>query len=111
MERRRHERYLAAAALSFLWKDPEGVPYRAKGRVRDMSASGVFVLADDVPPVGAYVGIEVFMRSVLARSQLVIEGEGPVVRVEASPGARERAGFAAAIKAFTLRNEKGEVLE
>jgi hypothetical protein len=112
MERRQHERFVLEAALNVLWRDPEGVPHQTKGLARDISASGLFALADEVPPGGANVEIEVFVGSVLARSRLVIQGEGRVVRVEAGPRVRERAaGFAASINAFTLRNEKGEVLE
>jgi hypothetical protein len=100
------------ASLNVLWKDPEGVPHQAKGLARDISASGVFVFADEVPPVRANVEIEVFISSVLARSRLVIQGAGQVVRVEAGPTVRERAaGFAAVMSRLTLLNERGEVLE
>ena len=115
MERRRHERYFTAAALSFLWKDRAGVPRRVRGVLRDMSVGGVFVLADDVPPVETDVEIEVFLRSVLLHSRLVICGRGQVVRVETGPkspeGTTKSTGFAAAIEKFTMRNEEGEVLE
>jgi PilZ domain len=112
MERRQHERFVLEAALNVLWKDSEGAPQQAKGLARDISASGVFVFADEVPPVRTDVEIEVLISSVLARSRLVIQGAGQVIRVEAGPTVRERAaGFAAVISGFRLRNEKGEVLE
>jgi len=109
MERRRHERYPVAPALNFLWTNPEGVPYRAKGLVRDMSESGIFVLADQAPPVGTPVGMEVLVRSVWARSQVVIELEGEVVRVEARQRGYRDIGFAAVVRNVVLHNEQGEI--
>jgi hypothetical protein len=110
MDRRRHERYGLQAELSYLWKDPRDVSYHAQGLARDISTGGIFVSTDDLPPTGANVRIDVSIRSILARSRLVIQANGRVVRVQPGP-AKGQAGFAAAIETFTLRNEDGEIIE
>jgi hypothetical protein len=115
MPRRNHQRYDLKATLSFSWMDEDGALYWHQGFTRDISAGGVFVWTDRVPPPRANVQIEIFVSSLLPRSILVIRGEGQVVRVAQnlpdSQDDTERTGFAAAINTFTLNNDEGELFD
>jgi hypothetical protein len=115
MPHRKHQRYDLEATLNFGWQGEDGALYWHQGFTRDISAGGVFVWADRLPPPRANVQIEVFISSLLPRSILVIRGEGQVVRVAQnlpdSQDDTERTGFAAAIDTFTLRNEEGELVD
>ena len=114
MEWRQHRRYDLEARLSYVWRDNAGGLHQNQGLSRDISGGGVFVWTHDLPPPRADVEIDVFVSSILASSTLVIRGIGQVVRVEGAGDLqgreKERTGFAAAVKAFALRNEKGYVV-
>ena len=49
--------------------------------------------------------------SFLASSQLIFRASAQVVRVELAAPVQARVGFAAAIKTFTLRNDKKKLIE
>jgi hypothetical protein len=106
MRRRRNERFDLEIPLNFSWKDPEGVHHRAKGVVRNISGAGVFISTYDTPPVNTRVRFNLSFRSFLAGSRLVMQTNAQVLRVEPNPRIDAAPGFAAAIKTYTLRNEK-----
>ncbi len=110
MERRQHERYDLQTPLSFSWKSARGVRYRREGLLRNISGGGVFVATREVPPVGSEVRFCVLIHSVLAWSRLVLHGTVSVVRTDPTLRADALPGFGAAMKSYTLRNQK-EVLE
>jgi hypothetical protein len=110
MERRQHERYELQTPLSFSWKSARGVRYRREGLLRNISGGGVFVATREVPPVGCEVRFRMSIHSILAWSRLVLHGTASVVRTDPALRADALPGFGAAMKSYTLRNEK-EVLE
>jgi len=107
MERRQHERYGLQAPVGFRWKDSRDTSQSRKGLLLNISGGGVFIATRDLPPGGASIRFSVSLQSALGGTQLDIRASAKVVRVEL-PGeaeAAERTGFAAAIKAFTLRSD------
>ena len=78
-----------------------GGPQGGQGVTRDINASGVYVLTDALPPVGALVQLEVLLPKLADRGVgMCLAGEGVVIRVEPSgsqgAGTSER-GFAASV--------------
>jgi PilZ domain len=106
MDRREHERYDLEAPLSFSWNGPGSVRHRHQGLLRNMSGGGVFVCTGDSPPEGARIQFNMSFHSLFAGSRLVLRACAQVVRVELAAPAQGHAGFAAAIKTFTLRNDR-----
>jgi hypothetical protein len=113
MDRRHHRRFDLQIGLSFQWVDTWCVVHREQGVVRDVSGGGVFVCTTNLPRLGTDVQIELHVGSVLARSPLVVQGVGEVVRVQQDlqNHKKEGAGFAAAVRSLVLRDENGEVIE
>jgi len=103
MDRRRHDRYDLEAAARFSWRDDGGVRWRCRGLTRDISETGIFVVAGDTPPSGARVRLEVHAWSP-AGSGLLMQTTGKVVRVEASARPAGTAGFAIVTSSLVLRN-------
>jgi hypothetical protein len=105
MDRRQHERYDLQASLSFSWKDSGGVRQCQKGLLSNISGGGFFVSTPDSPPIAVRVQVRVSLRNVFAGTPLVLRARARVVRVELPAEVAGRAGFAAAMMAFTLRHE------
>jgi hypothetical protein len=103
MDRRQHERYNLPVTLSFSWRDPCGVLQRRRGLLRNISGGGVFVSTQDWPQDGASIRLNVSFRAVFPGAPLVLRAVAQVVRLESCAELEGRAGFAAAIKTFTLR--------
>ena len=110
MDRRQHERYDVEAPVSFCWNGPGGV-HRHQGLVRNMSGGGVFVATHDSPPERARIQFKVSFRCLFPCSRLVIRARAQVVRVALTAPQPGRVGFAAAMKTFTLCNDKKKLLE
>lgn len=111
MDRRRHERYELEGPLSFSWRSPRGVRHRQRGLLHNMSGGGVFVSTDDLPPQGGRIQFSLSFHYFFAGSRLVLRARAQVLRVELTAGAQGRAGFAAAIESFTLRNDQKKLIE
>ena len=62
MESRKTLRFPLEAWVAFSWKDDNGMEQRAKGRSRDISERGVFVLANNCPPVGVKIALRIYCR-------------------------------------------------
>jgi PilZ domain len=111
MDRRRHERYELEAPVNFSWNDSGGFRRRHQGVLRNISGGGVFVLAEEAPPSGVRIRFKVPFHYSFAGSPLVIQASAQVVRVELAAAIGELAGFAVAIKNFTLRNRDKKLIE
>ncbi len=88
-------RFPLEIAVAFGWEDDSGAKRHGEGRSRDISECGVFVFANNCPPVGTKVQLRMLLEepSDTARP-LHIQIEGHVLRVEQSEPDRERMGFA-----------------
>lgn len=103
MQRRRHERCDCEVPLNFGWEDPEGASHQASGTVRNISAGGVFISTDNLPPVRSRIRFTLYFRFFLENSRLVMRTSAEVLRMQQS-------GFAAAINAYVLYREN-EIIE
>ena len=104
IELRKTKRYQLSAPALFLWAPQEGKPQSGQGATRDINASGVYVLADDLPPVGALVQLDILLPKLGDPGfGMSLAGEGVVLRVEprGSRGAdTSKGGFAASVQFY-----------
>ena len=104
IELRKANRYQLSAPALFLWATQEGKPQSGRGVTRDMNASGVYVLTDALPPVGALVQLDILLPKLVEPGfGMSLAGEGVVLRVDSrgSNGAGAKgAGFAASVQFY-----------
>jgi hypothetical protein len=104
IELRRATRYRLSAPALFLWAAQEENPQSGQGVTRDIQASGVYVLTDALPPVGALVQLDILLPKLEDPGfGMSLAGEGVVLRVEphGSKGAGTgKAGFAASVQFY-----------
>ena len=100
-ERRKAKRYQLSAPVFFSWERSDGKLQACEGVTRDICMRGIFVMAADVPEVGAYIELDAYMPAVSERGRTMrgrtvkLHGEGRVLRVEAE--LRAGRGFAAEV--------------
>src|ERR1700753_1705852 len=94
VEHRRSRRFRISAPVFFCWMDEEGTLRERSGTTRDVSMVGAFIVADVVPPLGAPVGVDIYLPADVSGRVVELHGEGKVARVEAS--GETGSGFAAA---------------
>jgi hypothetical protein len=88
-------RFGLRAEVTFCWLDHDGISRYGKGRTRDISTKGVYVLSSNWPPNGTSVAMNVDIPLSTGQSRfLQIEVEGKVVRIEPIGSMRDRGGFA-----------------
>ena len=107
LERREHRRFDLQVQIQFNWKDRKGVRHLGWGRTRDISAKGMFVCSDSLPPRDTEVRIELFFPS----SQLIEAGvqmtsKASVLRLEPATPCKTDGGFAVVSQSFALRRRK-----
>jgi hypothetical protein len=104
IELRKAKRYRLRAQTLFSWAHQNGEPQDGKGVTRDINASGVYVLSDELPPVGALVQLDILLPKLEDPGfGMSLAGEGIVLRVEphGSEGAgTSKAGFAASVQFY-----------
>lgn len=101
IELRKTKRYRLSAPTLFLWAPHEGKPKSGKGVTRDINASGVYVITDVLPPVGALLQLDVLIPKLEDPGfGMSLAGEGVVLRVEPQgpEGAHSEGGFAASVQ-------------
>ena len=104
IELRKASRYRMSASAIFAWAPHDGQPQSAQGITRDINASGVYIQADAVPPVGALIQLDISLPSLAGSgSGMHLYGEGIVLRGEPNgaknAGAAE-SGFAASVQFY-----------
>jgi PilZ domain len=94
-QRRRHIRYPIRVGVSVQWVAPQGRKGWLKGRTRDISEGGAFVVSRTLPPLGAFVELEIQLttRQTGAPSSR-LEMQGEVLRVETPSSRPSQWGFA-----------------
>jgi hypothetical protein len=102
--RRSEDRYRLSAAVKFKWQTANGEWRQGSGVTRDVSGSGMFVLAYPVPVPDALIFLLVDVRSAPGSGPTVrFRGRGRVVRIEPSHGFP--VGFGASV---VFENVQGE---
>jgi hypothetical protein len=88
-------RFPLQVLVDFWWTDNAGTYRQSEGHSRDVSEGGAFVIAIDLPPLGASVGLRMVFDAFADRTRaLRMEVEGRVLRVESSVVGTEYGGFA-----------------
>ena len=94
VELRKAKRYRLRVPALFIWEPQDGKLQSGQGVTRDINTSGIFVLTDVMPPVGALVQMEVVLPKLEnAGPGMRLHGEGVVLRCER--GDVENLGFSA----------------
>jgi hypothetical protein len=101
VELRKSKRYRLSAPALFLWAAHESKTQSGHGVTRDINASGVYVLTDALPPVGALVQLDVLLPKLEDPGfGMSLAGEGVVLRVEPQGAGTSDPGFAAAAQFY-----------
>jgi hypothetical protein len=104
--RKNGPRFSISAPAVFQWKQEEGTSLEGNGVTRDISAHGIFVMAQAAPQASCEVEVSVALRPPVFRgANLHLRGVGSVVRVD-SEGS-EIVGFAAFITFSTDKTAGG----
>lgn len=90
-EQRTAVRYPLELPLVFRWTE-RGQVRESRGRTRDVSVRGAFVVSGDCPPCGTRVAIKMKFPATVAGRLGPINGDGVVLRIEI-PSARRDSGF------------------
>jgi len=107
VELRKLTRYRLGVPAFFSWLDQRGLSQQGEGTTRDISAGGVFLFANTLPPVGSAIRFEISLPPLPgAVRSLRIEAEGRVLRIEPAAGGKGRSGFAAVNEGFVLEEVK-----
>ena len=86
--------------VSYQWNTVETDAVHEIGTSRDVSAAGVYVEADKVPPLHVTVSLELILaKAGIRKSGVRLKGQGAVVRIEKN-------GFAVSlVRAQVLRSQ------
>lgn len=85
VSRRRYQRFPLRVPAIFFWKGPRGARQKGEGLTRDISADGVFIVADFCPPSESVIEFEVRLPALdTAGPPLRIRAAGQVVRTDGS---------------------------
>jgi PilZ domain len=94
-QRRRHIRYPIRVSVSVQWLARGGRSGCLKGKTKDISEGGAFVLSRALPPLGAVVELTIQLPVKQARAASSrLEMQGEVYRVETPNGREPEWGFA-----------------
>lgn len=103
---RKSIRFPLEASVTFFWTSEAGMSRHGAGRSRDISEHGVFVLADDCPPLGSKIGLNISLPEFSDIAQaLRVQIEGRVLRIDTGSG-MGASGFAV-MSEQTLLAENG----
>ena len=101
---RKAKRYQLSAPARFLWARQDGKPQSGQGVTRDINTFGVFVVTDEVPPVGVRIQMEVLLPKLAdPGAGMHLYGEGIVLRREprgALSTGNGEAGFSASVQFY-----------
>ena len=104
IELRKAKRYQLSAPARFMWAPQDRKPHSGKGVTRDINASGVYVLTDELPAVGALIQLNILLPKLEDPGfGMSLAGEGVVLRVEprgAQGNGTSKPGFAASVQFY-----------
>lgn len=109
VELRKANRYQMSATVFFFWMNKNEPEQYGQGVTRDINLSGVYVLTNALPPVGARILMDILLPKLSdAGNGMHMTGEGVVLRVEPSgnndAGAKV-GGFAASVQFYPEKTE------
>ena len=99
IELRKAKRYRLSAPVVFVWPPQNGKPHSGQGVTRDINTSGIYVLTDAVPPIGARLQMEIVLPKMADASPgMHLQGEGIVLRCDNMDASKR--GFAASAQFY-----------
>jgi hypothetical protein len=82
---RQNRRYRLVATVNFEWESADGLSHQAAGRTRDISSAGVFIISQELLPIGVAVDLVVNLPSLQDDgSGAQMKTQGHVVRTDPS---------------------------
>jgi hypothetical protein len=109
VEQRWKNRYRLTAPVFFSWAPQNGTPESGGGITRDVSATGIYVCADETPPVGALIQMDIQLPNLAGGGPGThLTGEGVVLRVDPRSNKMADAsngGFAASVQFYPEPSE------
>jgi len=105
---RRAIRFPLEVPVAFWWNDASGITQHGEGRSRDISESGVFILGKVCPPLGARVGLRIFIEELPNTARAIrVQIDGHVLRVANSGTEAGTSGFAVLSDRAVLKESNG----
>jgi hypothetical protein len=90
---RRAVRYTLETQVIFSWSDTDGSSRESRGRTRDISPKGAYIIAASCPPLGASLAMSFYLPTLTGGSQTIqVRAQSRVLRIDSS-GAGQCAGF------------------
>ena len=106
VEQRKIVRYRLDLPVAYMWRELSGECVHGAGFTRDISASGMFVVAADCPPSAAQVWCEVMLPASYSRDSVRrLRAAGPVARTANSRGDEHLSGFVIHGSPFLLTDQ------
>jgi hypothetical protein len=109
IELRKSNRYRLSAPVFFFWAPQNRPPQSDEGMTRDVNTTGVYVSADETPPVGALVQMDIMLPNLAHGGPGIhLTGEGVVLRVDprgAKASGTNEGGFAASVQFYPEPSE------
>jgi len=103
LDRREQTRFDVRASVTFEWRDAQGVHRCGQGVTRDVSSKGLFIFSECLPPAKVDLRLEVLFGSLFGKeSNLQLEAEALVLRVEPTAIVGALGGFAVLNKSYNL---------
>ena len=103
-ELRKSNRYRLSAPVFIFWAPQTGPAQSSEGITVDISATGVYVTTNEIPPVGELVQIDILLPNLVPDgSGIHLTGEGVVLRAELRCGKLAdtfRYGFAVSVRFY-----------
>lgn len=90
---RRAVRYTLETQVVFSWSDIGGFPRESRGRTRDISPKGAYIIAACCPPLGALLVMSFYLPTLAGEPKGVqVQAQSRVLRIDSGSAGRS-AGF------------------
>ncbi len=89
------KRFRVTAPVVYSWADARGQMQRGEGMARDISLRGIVVITAELPDLGAYIELDVYLPAIGRRGTSFKLHDGKVLRIEQCKGKIEK--FAAEV--------------
>jgi hypothetical protein len=91
-------RHSLQARVVFHWNDQDGSQKAGRGRTRNISQKGAYVVSLEHPPKGAQVSLSIYLPPLPGDTRVLsIEAKGKVLRVESKLVAKDSPGWGFAV--------------
>lgn len=103
MERRRKFRFVLSAPAYFSWTDRDGIVHKGRGFTRDTSSQGVYVCAEQIPPLDTEIQIDIHFSFLFEDlRKLRMSAKAKVIRIELKEIKNRSSGFVVSSNSFAI---------